>query len=211
VSINEQIYYEALVRTDHPVFRRDFSEITTINSSLNSIHNRVMAKQLVKMKSIISEVRSNIYPSTVTSLTIDDWEFNYFGFTKPSLSISQRVEELLIKFNKRFTMSVQDVIDISRAIVGVTPIVTRNANLSGWVLGNGYLGSNTILGGSGSLDSIGLYLVLFPTTVDTSLLDKLDERLTIIEKAGSRHRIKSVIPRWVLGKSVIGISTILGA
>lgn len=208
--VNDQIYYEMLVRCDHPVFRRDYSPVTSIDSPLNSIHNRIMAKQLDRMRDLIEEVRLNSYPDTVTALTIDDWEFNYFGFTKPSLPLSQRVDELLLKFNKRFTMSLQDVIDLSRAIVGETPVVTRNVNRAGWVVGQGVLGVNTTLSGGGGSGSVGLYLVSFTVPVDSILLKKLDERLTIIEKAGSRHKIAAAIPRWVLGSAVLGVNTTLG-
>lgn len=211
MSVKEQIYYEVLVRTDHPVFEKDYSTSTDIESPVNSILNRVMAKQLDRMRAVIEEVRLNSYPESVTALAIDDWEQEYFGFTKPSLDLSQRIEELLIKFNKRFTMSVQDVIDISRAIVGETPLVTRNVNRAGWQLGTGVLGITTTLATPGSGGSIGLYLVSFTTPVDSSLLKKLDERLTIIEKAGSRHKVKSPIRRWILGRSALGIDTNLGA
>lgn len=206
----EQIYYEVLTRTDHPVFYQDYSEVTDINSPLNSIHNRILAKQLVKAKDLLDEVKLNTYPDTVTALTIDDWEFNYFGFTKASMPLAQRKAELLIKFNKQFTMSLPDVIAAAQAIVGLTPVVTRNVNLSGWVLGSGALGLSTTLGG-GSATGQGFYIVSFSVPVDSALLKKLDERLTIIEKAGSKHKVTSPIRYWVLGTSSLGIDTTLGA
>lgn len=203
----EQRYYEFLTRTDHPVFNRDFSLTTTINSPLNSIHNRIFAKSMVKAYDLVSEMYENCFVDTVTALTIDDWEYQYFGFTKPSTPLAQRVDELIIKRNKRFKMNVQDAIDLAISITGITPTIVRNANLSGWVLGQRVLGLSTIFGGSGVT---GLYLVVFPVPIAQSLLDKLDERLTVIEKAGSRHKIKSPRLFWVLGRSSLGADTTLG-
>lgn len=204
----EQVYYEMLTRCDHPVFVKDYSETTDIKSPLNSIYNRLMAKALVRLTDLEEKIRLNLNPDTVTSLMIDDWELNYFGFTKPSLSLEQRKAELLIKFNKQYTMSVTDVISLAQSIVGKTPVITRNVKLNGWVLGQGILGISTTLGGNSSTQ--GLYLVSFTESVDSNLLKKFDERLTIIEKAGSRHKVKSPIRYWVLGVSTLGIDTTLG-
>ena len=207
----EQRYFEVLVRTDHPVFQKDFSETQDIHSPVNSIYNRIMARQIARIRALIEELRLNLYPDTVTALTIDDWEYEYFGFTKPALSLEQRKTELLIKFNRRFTMSLADVISLSQSIVGLTPIVTRNVSRRGWVLGQGVLGLSTTLGSPSSVNSRGLYLVYFPKPVDSGLLAQLDSRLTIIEKAGSRHKVKAPIQHWVLGRSALGINTTLGA
>lgn len=209
MSLN-QAYFELLVRSDHPVFRKDYSLSSDLTSPLNSILNRVMAQQLVKLRAAINSIKINSYPETVTELAIDDWELEYFGFTKPSLPLAQRKTELLIKFNRRFKMNVADVIDLARAIVGQTPIVTRNLNIDGWVLGSGALGISTTLGSAG-LAGVGLYLVSFTVPVDSGLLVKLDERLTIIEKAGSRHKVTAPIRYWILGQSSLGIDTTLGA
>lgn len=205
----EQVYYEFLTRTDHPVFLKDYSATTDIHSPLNSILNRIIAKQFVILRAVIDEIRLNTFPATVTALTIDDWEFEYFGFTKPGLTLSQRITELLIKVNKRFHLNVQDVIDLSLSIVGIKPVVTRNVSRDGWQLGRGALGVSTTFGGDANV--IGLYLVYFPKPADSGLLAKLDERLTKIEKAGSIHRIKAPIPRWTLGRSALGRDTTLGA
>lgn len=204
-----QIYYEYLARTDHPVFSKDYSESSSLLSPLNSILNRLAAKQLVKFKTLHDEVRANLYASTVTALTIDDWEYQYFGFTKGGLSLSQRISELLIKVNKRFKMNLQDAVDISKSIVGMAPIITRNVSRGGWILGSGVLGSSTTPATSG-VDGIGLYLVYFPQPVDSSLLTKLDQRLTIIEKAGSQHKVKAPPRYWILGTSSLGTDTTLG-
>ena len=206
----EQVYYEILARTDHPVFLKDYGLSSDINSPLNSILNRVFAKRMIDLRLMTNEVRLNLYPETVTALTIDDWELEFFGFTKPSIVLLQRVTELLIKFNRRFKMNVADVIDLSRSIVGKTPLVTRNLNRNGWVLGQGALGINTTLGSAGSL-GVGLYLVSFTVPVDSALLAKLDQRLTIIEKAGSRHKVKAPIRYWIIGLSSLGIDTTTGA
>ena len=205
----EQIYFEALARTEHPIFARDFSPTQDITSPLNSIFNRIFARQLVKLRAVLDEIAINAYPNTVTALTIDDWELEYFGFTKQSLQLSQRVSELLIKYNRRFSMAVPDVIQLSQSIVGLTPYVTRNVSRSGWVLGRGPLGIGTTFGGDTSV--IGFYLVAFPKPVDSTLLAKLDQRLTSIEKAGSRHKVTAPIQHWILGRTALGIDTTLGA
>ena len=157
----------------------------------------------------MDELALNAYPATVTAMTIDDWENEYFGFTKPSLALAARVLELQIKVNKRFKMNLGDVLALSQAIVGLQPVVTRNVSRGGWVLGTGYLGLSTTLSINSNISSNGLYLVFFPKSVDSRLLAKLDEQLTIIQKAGSRHVIKAPVPRWVLGKVALGIDTTL--
>lgn len=206
----EQIYFEGLVRCDHPVFARDFSPVQDISSPLNSIFNRIFALQLVKIRAVLDEIQLNSYPTTVTALTIDDWELEYFGFTKPSIPLAQRVSELLIKYNRRFSMAVPDVLQLSKSIVGQTPYVTRNVNYSGWVLGSGPLGTGTTLSGN-TLGGQALYLVYFPNPVDSTLLTKLDNRLTSIEKAGSRHKVKAPIQHWILGRTALGIDTTTGS
>lgn len=206
---SEQDYYEVLVRTDHPVFNRDYSSSQNVNSPYNSIMNRVMARQLVKIRSLLDEIALNTNPETVTSLMIDDWENQYFGFTKGNLPLSQRVSELLIKFNKRFSMNVGDAIALAQSIVGLTPVITRNIDFDGWVLGTGVLGVSTVISGPTVVGGRGFYLVSFAAPVDTNLQKQLDNALTIIQKAGSRHKITAEVQYWVLGKGVLGISTIL--
>lgn len=203
----EQSYYEFLVKTDHPVFNRDFSLTTSINSPLNSIYNRIFARSLVKAYNLLFEINENCYVNSVTELTISDWEFQYFGYAKPNLGLTQRLFELKIKVNKRFKMNVQDAIDLAISITGVTPTIVRNVNLTGWLLGSSVLGLSTTFSGSGVT---GLYYVVFPVPIPQPLLDRLDERLTVIEKAGSRHKLKSPRLFWVLGKSALGVDSTLG-
>lgn len=210
MSGTEQQYYEMLARTDHPVFYKDYSDTTDINSPLNSIWNRIMAKQLLRMRALMDEFQLNLVPDTVTAMTIDDWELQYFGFTKPGVDLADRVAQLLIKFNKRFSMAVPDAIALAQSITGQTPQIVRNVSRSGWVLGTGVLGISTVLSDPSDTNSVGLYLVAFTTPVNSVLLQQLDEALTAIEKAGSRHVLTSPIPFWVLGKSALGIDTTLG-
>jgi len=205
----EQTYYELLVRTDHPVFYKDYSENTDVNSSINSIHNRIYARLLARARETVEELQANMYPETVTNLAIDDWENEYFGFVKSGVDLQTRVDELLIKFNKRFHMNVQGVIDLSRSITGVRPVVTRNVNKFGFTLGQSTLGASTIFTGGES--TTGFYLVSFTAPVDSTLLKKLDERLTIIEKAGSRHKVFAPARRWIMGNVALGINSTLGA
>lgn len=202
-----QRYYEFLTRTDHPVFNRDFSLTSNINSPLNSIYNRVYSKSLETAYNLVKEMYDNCFVDSVTALTIDDWEFQFFGFTKQGLPLAQRVLELQIKANKRFKMNVQDAIDLAISITGITPTIVRNANLGGWILGQRALGLSTVFGGSGVA---GLYLVVFPVPISQSLLDKLDAQLNVIEKAGSRHKLKAPKLFWVLGRSPLGVDTRLG-
>lgn len=209
MSATEQQYYEMLIRTDHPVYFKDYSVSTDINSPINSIWNRILADQLVIMRAIMDEFQLNIVPDTVTEMTIADWEGQYFGFIKTSTPFSQRVTELLIKYNRRFKMSVDDVISLSQSIVGITPLVVRNISRGGWNLGNAALGITTVLSNTGSTGGQGLYLVSFTNPVDSTLLAKLDEALTRIEKAGSRHVIKAPVQHWLLGRVALGIDTTL--
>lgn len=209
MSTKEQKYYELLSRTDHPVFNPDYSSTTTIQigSTLNQILNLVFARQLVRLKTLIEELRSNTYPYTVDALGISDWELEYFGFIKNNVPLAQRVSELLTKFNRRFSMSVPDVLDLSKSIVGSTPIVTRNVFRQGFVLGRCYLGISTTLGGVSS--GTFTYLVFFTKPVNSTLLSKLDQALTLIEKAGCTHQVKAPPQKWVLGTVALGIDTAL--
>ena len=210
MSGTEQQYYEVLTRTDHPVFLKDYSTSQDINSPLNSIWNRLFAKQLVRIRAVLDEFQLNLVPDSVTAMTIDDWETQYFGYTKPALTLAQRKAELMIKLSKRFSMSTPDALVLSQAIVGKTPFIIRNLNLSGWVMGQAALGISTVFGGAGST-GIGEYLVYFTSPVNSDLINKLDQALTSIEKAGSTHKVKSPIQFWILGQTALGIDTTLGA
>jgi hypothetical protein len=207
-SEKEQVYYEFLARTDHPVFKRDYSQSQNITSPLNSIFNRVFAKQHVRLRAVLDEMYLNLFPNTVTALMIDDWEIEFFGFKKPGLPIDQRVQELVIKFNKRFHMNVQDAVELGIAVTGLTPQIVRNLTQGGWSLGNASLGVTTIF--RDPVHSVGAYAVAFTKPVDSTSLKQLDSQLTIIEKAGSRHILLAPPPAWILGKSALGIDTNLG-
>lgn len=209
MSGTEQQYYEMLTRTDHPVFFKDFSASQNVNSPLNSIWNRILANQFLIFRSILDEFQLNLVPSTVTEMTIDDWELDYFGFTKRNLPLVQRIAELLIKFNKRFTMSVSDVISLCQAITGQTPLVVRNVSRNGWVIGGGALGATTVLSTSATATARGLYLVALTKPVSSNFLSQLDSALSGIEKAGSHHVITSPIQHWQLGLVALGINTTL--
>ena len=204
-----QAYYDFLTRIDHPVFAKDFRPIDTIDKDapLNSILNLIGAREFARMHETVEEMRLNSYPISVTATTIDDWELEYFGFTKAQLSIEQRVTELMIKFNQRFHMGVPDVEALAEAITGQTPQITRNLFYGGWTLGAGTLGSSTTLGGDQSQSN--KYLVEFTQPVDSTLLAKLDQQLTAIEKAGSTHKTRAPLQRWVLGKTALGLNTTL--
>lgn len=206
----EQNYYEMLARTDHPVFKRDFSSVTDVNSPFNSIMNRLFAKQLKLLQDDIDLVHQNSYPHLATELSINQWEETFFGFTKPDLDLATRIEQLLIKINKRFKMNVDDVIAAARSITGVTPIVIRNLYFGGWVLDVSALDVDSVLSGSSQSADSGWYLVIFSEPVSSFLLQKLDEELTKIEKGGSRHIIQAVPNFWVLGVNTLDVDTILG-
>lgn len=210
MSGTEQQYYEMLTRTDHPVYLKDYSTSQDVNSPINSIWNRIIAKQLVRIRAILDEFQLNLVPDTVTVMTIADWELQYFGYTKPALAIADRVAQLLIKFNKKFTMDVADAIALAQSITGQTPVIIRNVSRRGWVLGQGSLGFTTVLDDPSDALGQGLYLVVFFTPISSTLKTQLDQALTAIEKAGSRHVITSPIPFWVLGNSSLGIDTTLG-
>lgn len=206
----EQQYYNLLTRIDHPVFAKDFSDTTTINSAspLNSIINLVIARQLVNLKAKLDEIALNKFPQSVTDLGIDQWEETYFGFSKSGKTLAERITELLAKLNSRVGMSVQDVINAAIAITGQTPTVTRNLGLGGWVLGEGILGLTTIFAAD-TLQNLATYLVYFAASVDSILVRELDKKLTSIEKGGSTHLIVSPLRFWILGQGTLGVDTTL--
>ena len=204
-----QQYYALLARTDHPVFNRDFSTVTTADSPFNSIMNRVMADQIKKFRDDMLAVQKNSYPYTADALSIDQWEETYFGFTKPTEDLATRVTELLIKINSRIGMDVGDVIKASQSITGLTPIIIRNLYSDGWAIDVRSLDVDSVLAGSIiGVDSF-TYVVIFPVSVDSFLLKKLDDELTKIEKAGCNHVITSVPSLWTLDISKIDLDTTL--
>lgn len=205
----EQKYYEVLTRTDHPVFKRDFSEITDVNSPLNSIINRVLAKQLVKLKADMDEVAMNSYPNLVDATAIDDWEIEYFGYLKAGYALSDRVSQLLIKYNNSLKMNVASAVFLAESIAGLTPIIFRSLAQDGWVLDQSALDVDTIFVGSVVAGDADTYLVIFDQPISSSLLALLDSELTKIEKGGSNHIILSQPDFWVLDINSLDDNTIL--
>lgn len=209
MAATEQQYYESLVRTDHPVFRKDFSTSANGQSPFNVILNRVFAKQLVKLRAAIDELKLNVFPHTVDSTGIDKWEETYFNFTRTGFALSDRITALLRRINHQLTMSLPDVIWLSETIVGQTPIVIRNLQSGGWVLDVSAFDVDTIFPGDGSAEDGQTYLVIFTGSVDSVLLGQLDNELTRIEKGGSRHIITAPPEFWVLDVSAFDVNTIM--
>jgi hypothetical protein len=202
-------YFGLLTRTQHPAYRKDFSGVPSAEASWHLIRNYLLAKQIVKLKEKLSSLEENSFPNTVNVSGIDAWETDYFNFTKPSLSIDQRQEELLKWINNKIGMSKSDVIKAAESITGKTPDIILNLNKGGWKLGSSVLGVQTILGGTDTTDSRYSYLVKFSDIVGNVLLKTLDSELTRIEKAGSKHYLSAPQVKWIIGKSSLGVDTIL--
>jgi len=211
MSTKEQLYFEMLERTDHPVFARDIVDVSTIgpDSDFNTIMNLVIARQLVRLDAALRSVQENTFPQTCNADGIDSWEKTYFNFTKPQFDLDTRKAQLLIKINKRFTMTVGDVIAAAQAIVGSTPTVIRNLYFGGWTLDVSILDVNTIFGGATQALDSETYLVIFNSPVDSDLLKKLDKELTNIEKAGSVHYVIAPPNFWLLDANALDIDTLL--
>lgn len=205
----EQQYYEYLTRLDHPVFNKVFTTTVDESTPLNSIMNRVYARQLVKLKAALDDLRANAFAYTATLTLIGDWELTYFGFTNASLALSDRINRLLTRINSTLDMSVGTVILLAQSITGQTPRVLRTLKNGGWLLGTSVLGLDTMISGNGASDG-STYLVIFYSSVNSASLKLLDQQLTAIQKGGSNHFILASPPRWVLGRSVLGVDTILG-
>lgn len=207
-----QQYFNLLTRTDHPAYNKDFVDVSAIDGSspFNQIHNLVIARQLRKTVLVSEDVRLNIVPQTVTDTGISHWEETYFGFVKGTLGLAQRVAELLARINSTVTMNVQSVIDAAVSITGETPIVKRNMFFDGWILDADTLDLSTIFGGAPQDPNAQIYFVYFTVPIATELLQQLDERLTAIEKAGSRHVISARQEPWILDESKLDTETLLG-
>lgn len=211
----EQQYYDMLTRNDHPVFAKDFSDVSTFDADtpFNHVLNLLVAKQFVKFADAKAEVVANQYPHTCTESGIDRWEDEYFGFTKPSVPFLQRRAELVARYNDSISMSVPDVIKLAQQITGLTPVVIRNAFAFGWILDHptlSNLDSTTVLSSGNQANDSQLYIVIFDVPVDSGLLKKLDEELTLIEKAGSRHQMVAPPKFWILDVNILATDTILG-
>lgn len=207
----EQDYYDFLTRTDHPVFKRDYSTEQSADSGFNAILNRVVARQLVKMREALNVLKSDTFPNTVTPYGIAFWESRYFGFVKPlGIEHTVRRDQLVFRINNRVGLTIQDVINIAFSITGVKPKEIRNAYFTpGWILGESALGIDTILNADDSVDARQTYLVIFGEVIPTELLAQFDKELTKIEKAGSQHFISAPTPIWILDQSTLGKDTIL--
>jgi hypothetical protein len=185
----EQQFYEMLTRIDHPVFPKDMSTVTDSNSPFNSVMNRLRARQFVKLQAAINSLSGNSFPQTCDENTIDRWEETYFGFTKPDLLLVDRKAALLIKINRRLTMSAPDVLALAQSITGQTPELTRSLWKSGWIIGTSIIGKNTYIASGTDNSHSAVYVLRFLTSVDSALIKLLDSILTQIEKGGSRHSI----------------------
>lgn len=206
----EQQYYEMLTRTDHPVFRKDFAEVQDASSPFNSVLNRILARQFVKLSQALDTLQLNAYPNTVDTTGIDKWEETFFGFVKSGVPFLQRVNELLRRYNHQITMSVGDVVFFAEVITGQTPVVMRNLYFGGFILDVSVLDLSTIFSGADQSISAQDYVVAFSKPVDSGLLKILDKELTRIEKGGSRHFLVAPPNFWVLDVNTLNVDTILG-
>lgn len=206
----EQQYADMLARTDHPVFKKDFSTVVNLDSPFNTILNRLLAKQLVRLREDLEILKPNSFPHSLTADGIEPWEETYFGYAKGGGELSERVDQLLTKINSHRGLAVADVLDIAMAVTGQTPKVIRNLHTDGWHLGEAYLGIDSVLSGGPELIYMQTYVVVFYETVSSDLLEKFDQELTKAEKAGSTHAIEAPIEFWFLGSNFLGIDTVLG-
>lgn len=207
--MSETRYRNHLTRTLHPVFQKDYSGVVGPDSSFHHIRNAIVARQLVTLKAKIDELELNSFPHTVLLSGINDWENDYFGFTKPSKSLGQRIIELLAWVNNEIGMTLPDVVKVSKAITGEEPLVIYRISKGSFILGKARLGVTTILGGGDTTANRYTYLVKFSTIINSTLLAKLDSELTRIEKAGSKHILSSPKVKWILGSSALGRDTYL--
>ena len=147
-------------------------------------------------------------PNTVNEDGIDDWEMEYFGFTKPSLNLSDRVAQLLIKFRNQIRMNYPSVVSVAESITGQTPIVIRNLWKSGWVIGQSILGISTVLSTTQETDA-GVYIVIFTQSITSAQRLALENKLAQIQKGGSRSYVVAPQQKWVIGTSALGVDTVL--
>ena len=211
----EQSYLDMLMRIDHPVFDRTLKAVEDIDADtpFNVIFNYLVAKQLVSFREAQQEVVNNLHPHTVTESGIDRWEETYFGFTKPQRSFENRKAELIERYTEQISMSKSDAIKVAEQITGQTPGIVFSAFFSGWTLDDpelSVLDKSTVLAGENQAEDSNLYIVVFSDPVDSALLKRLDEELTTIEKAGSRHSIQAPTAFWILDSSTLGLDTVLG-
>ena len=204
----EDNYYKLLTRLDHPVFSKDFEDAGQ-DSNFNSVLNRCLAYALNIVAQDIKVLFLDMYPHKVTSGGIDNWEVDYFDFTKPGKDLETRRDELLKWMNSDIGMSRPDVVSICEAIVGKTPQIIVNANKGSFVLGANALGTATILAGEDNTENRYTYIVRFTTNITTAQAKRLDEELTKIEKGGSKHIISFPPAKWVLGESSLGVDSYL--
>lgn len=205
-SISQYRHY--FVRTQHPVYRKEYS-LPTADHSGHLIANQVLAVEMEKLKAKVDKLILDSRPDTATKEGLDRFEMDYFAFTKPSKTPEQRRAELLVWINGRVGMSLPDVKKASRSITGLEPLVIVKVNKGAFVLGKARLGVTTILGAEDSTASRYTYLVKFSEPVNSAALSNLDRELTRIEKAGSKHIISAPKIGWILGSSSLGTDTTL--
>lgn len=202
-------YYNFLTRTQHPVFRKSFTGEPLPNDSFHLVRNYLVAKQLIKIMAKVKSLEENSFPHTVNIDGIAEWEMDYFGFTKSTLPLEQRRYELITWINSNIGMALVDVINAAISITGKEPLVILNVNKGGWTLGKTPLGVKTIMAGDDTTPNRYTYLVKFNEIISSSLIKTFDKELTRIEKAGSKHIISALKIKWILGKSSLGVDTIL--
>lgn len=210
MSASIQSYYNCLVRVDHPVFFKDFSLVGDIDgdSPFESIYTLIFANRLMEARAALDSMIQNSFPNTVNAQGIDDWENEYFGYTKDSLPLATRISQLLIKYVNQIRMNAPSVLFVAEAITGQTPELIRHLSVEGWILGVSSIGVNTILSGDED-EAAGTYILIFSAPLSSAQLIALEKELSQIQKGGSAFSIISPQVKWILGQSSLSLDTVL--
>lgn len=205
----EDHYYNLLSRLDHPAFKNVSDSGLSPDDNFNQVLNRILAKEMAILKTVIGLLYLGQFPHLASQEDMPDWEFEYFNLIKPSKGVDARRSELLQWINNPLSMSLPDVINLAESIVGKTPSVILNADESGFLLDEVILEETSSLDGESTPENKQTYIVSFTETIPNDIAKILDERLTQIEKAGSKHYLVFPELAWVIDESVLGEDTYL--
>lgn len=107
------------------------------------------AKVIASMYENLETIYDNYWPQYADE-KLAEWELTVFGeYQDSSVPVSGRIDKILIKLRSQNGITIQDMIDITKGVIGSdkeVEIAEWGCSSGAWVLGESQLGVTTILG-----------------------------------------------------------------